>query len=89
VWFISSQNGAVAELVRVVAHVAVVLLVALYKDNIGNALLGVDLVSEGDLVLFAALLNSISVFIFSWRIVMAVKTVLAILLVVVLLSTQL
>ena len=76
-----------AELVRVVAHVAVVLLVTLYKDNIGDALLGVDLVSEGDLVLFAALLNSISVFIFSWRIVMAVKTVLAILLVVVLLST--
>jgi hypothetical protein len=80
----------VAELVRIVAHVAVVLLVALYKDYIGNALLGVDLVSEGDLVLFAALLNSISVFIFSRRIVMAVKTVLAILLVVVvLLSTQL
>ena len=77
-----------AELVRIVAHVAVVLLVALYKDYIGNALLGVDLVSEGDLVLFAALLNSISVFIFSRRIVMAVKTVLAILLVVVvLLST--
>jgi hypothetical protein len=79
-----------AEFIRVVAHVAVVLLVALYKDNIGNALLGVDLVSEGDLVLFAALLNSISVFIFSRGIVMAVKTVLAILLVmVVLLSTQL
>ena len=78
-----------AELVRVVAHVAVVLLVALYKDNIGDALLGVDLVSEGDLVLFAALLNSISVFIFSRGIVMAVKTVLAILLVMVLLSTQL
>jgi hypothetical protein len=78
----------VAELVRIVAHVAVVLLVALYKDYIGNALLGVDLVSEGDLVLFAALLNSISVFIFSRGIVMAVKTVLAILLVVVvLLST--
>jgi hypothetical protein len=77
----------VAELVRIVAHVAVVLLVALYKDYIGNALLGVDLVSEGDLVLFAALLNSISVFIFSRRIVMAVKTVLAILLLVVLLST--
>ena len=77
-----------AEFIRVVAHVAVVLLVALYKDNIGNALLGVELVSEGDLVLFAALLNSISVFIFSRRIVMAVKTVLAILLVVVvLLST--
>lgn len=76
-----------AELVRIVAHVAVVLLVALYKDYIGNALLGVDLVSEGDLVLFAALLNSISVFIFSRRIVMAVKTVLAILLLVVLLST--
>jgi hypothetical protein len=79
----------VAELVRIIAHVTVVLLVALYKDNIGDALLGVDLVSEGDLVLFAALLNSITVFIFSRGIVMAVKTVLAILLVVVLLSTQL
>jgi hypothetical protein len=54
-----------AELVRVVAHVAVVLLVTLYQDNIRDALLGVHLVSEGYLVMFAALLNSISVFIFS------------------------
>ena len=78
-----------AELVRVVAHVAVVLLVALYKDNIRDALLGVDLVSERDLVLFAALLNSVSVLIFSRGIFMAVDTVHAMLLLLVLLSTQL
>ena len=74
-----------AELVRVVAHVAVVLLVALYQDNISDALLGVHLISEGYLVLFAALLNSISVFIFSWGIFLAIITLLLILLV--LLST--
>ena len=76
-----------AELVRVVAHVAVVLLVTLYQDNICYALLGVHLVSEGYLVLFAALLYSISVFIFSWGIFLAIITLLVMLLV--LLSTQL
>ena len=76
-----------AELVRVIAHVAVVLLVTLYQDNIRDALLGVHLVSEGYFVLFAALLNSISVFIFSWGIFLTIITLLVMLLV--LLSTQL
>ena len=76
-----------AELVRVVAHVAVVLLVTLYQDNISDALLGVHLISEGYLVLFAALLYSISVFIFSWGIFLAIITLRVMLLV--LLSTQL
>lgn len=74
-----------AELVRVIAHVAVVLLVTLYQDNIRDALLGVHLVSKGDLVLFAALLNSISVFIFSWGIFLTIITLLVMLLI--LLST--
>jgi hypothetical protein len=74
-----------AELVRVIAHVAVVLLVTLYQDNIRDALLGVHFVSKGDLVLFAALLNSISVFIFSWGIFLTIITLLVMLLV--LLST--
>ena len=75
-----------AELIRVIAHVAVVLLVTFYKDYICDALLGIDLVSEGDLVLFAALFDSISEYIFSWGTFMVFITILALL---VLLSTQL
>ncbi len=49
----------------VITHVSVVLLVALYKNDICDTLLRVDLVSERYLMLFPALFDSVSVLIFS------------------------
>jgi len=58
-WF-TSKYRAMAEFI-VLAHVSVVLLVALYKYDIRDALLGVDLVSEGYPMLFPSLFDSVSV----------------------------
>ena len=50
----------------VIAHVTVVLLVALYKNDVCDTLLGVDLVGERYLMLFPALLDSVAVLVFAW-----------------------
>jgi hypothetical protein len=50
----------------IIAHISIVLFIALHKNDIGNALLGVDLVGKRNLMLLSSLLDHVSILIFAW-----------------------
>ena len=61
-----SEDQAVTELIIIIAIVTIILFVAFYENDVSDPLLWVDLVSKSDLMLLSALLDSISVLVLSW-----------------------
>jgi hypothetical protein len=61
-----SEDQAVTELIIIIARVTIILFVAFYENDVSDPLLWVDLVSKSDLMLLSALLDSISVLVLSW-----------------------
>jgi len=61
-----SEDQAVTKLIIIIARVTIILFVAFYENDVSDPLLRIDLVSESDLMLLSALLDSISVLVLSW-----------------------